>query len=211
MAQGPRNRWMRVATTGLGVVLCTGLVGCMGWDKSKDTKGTSKVTPGLPGLQTLPPGGNNPAATKTGQPGFTGSGSNLQPAAGFGMQPTGTGVGRFGTDGINTNKGTVQPIDYRQPVGAPGSISAPLAPGGGQSQFGPVGAAQPNTNWNPGTPAGGAAFASPPPPSLLDPLPPPPPGSVTSPGTLEPPPPTVLPPMPVAPPPPSGFGTSKGG
>ena len=37
MAHGTRGRWLRVAATGFGVMLCTGLVGCMGWDKSKVT------------------------------------------------------------------------------------------------------------------------------------------------------------------------------
>ena len=86
MAHGTRGRWMRVATTGFGVVLCTGLAGCMNTDKPKETKATPKLPPpGLTGTPMLPGGAGAGAVGRTGQPTgqFVGAGANLQPGGGF--------------------------------------------------------------------------------------------------------------------------------
>src|SRR5262245_35552638 len=159
MAQGTRGRWLRVAASGFGVVLCSGLVGCWNMDKPKDSVGGGKPTPGLPGTPTLQPGMGNPAANKTGQPGgqFTGTGANLQPSGG--MQPgAGLGQTRTGTNGLNTNMiGAVQPIDSRQPPSNFGGIGAPAQPGVTQpgGAGGPLGAAP----LNPGSGTGAAGPA----------------------------------------------------
>ena len=63
MAQGTRGRWIRAATTGFGMVLCTGLVGCMNWDKPKDTKATKQATP-----RPSASGSRRPAATRSASP-----------------------------------------------------------------------------------------------------------------------------------------------
>jgi hypothetical protein len=90
--------------TGLGIVLCTGLVGCMNSDKdklpSKIGANTKPAPPGLPGLNRIPgqPGSGGVGVNNLGgQP----TGGGFQPAgnfgAGAGRQPTfnttGTGFG----------------------------------------------------------------------------------------------------------------------
>src|SRR5438105_3063201 len=99
MAHGLR-RWVgRAAQTGLGLVLCTGLAGCLGNDKKPPVK------------QIGPPPG---ATGRVGQPGTPaypgGTAAGLQPGAGMGsgVQPAG---GMYPT----------------QP-GQPGSITPPARP-----------------------------------------------------------------------------------
>lgn len=220
MAQGTRGRWIRAATTGLGVMVCTGLIGCMNSDKPKDTKLAKQPAAGLPGTPTLPPGG---AASRPGQFGgsqFTGSGANIQPTGGFGTVGAGA-PGRVGTNGLNTNTSTVgQSQNWNQQnwpaqPGNPGTIGTPAQPGAFPSvqPAGGVGAAP----YAPYPNAGGVASAgytpapSPPAPVLTDNLLPPPPPNIGSPGGSEfagtaP----VLPPAPIAPlgPPPTAPGSS---
>jgi len=182
MAQGTRGRWLRVAATGFGVVICTGLIGCMNTDK-KDTKITGKQpTPGLPGLQQIPPGGSGAnAMTRTGAPGTFNS-PGVQPAGGF---TPGAGAAPVRTGLNNNTSGSSQQYNYGAAPGAPGMISAPartgidppsVSPGGIQpigGIGGPVGM----------SPAGGSSSTafSPAPPALDNtPLPPPPPHSPTA-------------------------------
>jgi hypothetical protein len=154
-------------------MLCTGLVGCMNWDKSKDTKATGQVKTGLPGTPKLQP--NDGTASRTGQPGagqFAGPGANLQ-QPGFATAGNSGGF-RPGTNGLNTNTAGQQNWNQpwnNQPPGTPGMIGSPTPPGGisVQPAGGGVGAA-PYQN------TGGVSTAGyPPAPSLpLDgPLPPP--------------------------------------
>src|SRR5262245_38572111 len=111
MSHGTRGRLVRALAGGFGVLLCTGLVGCMGWDKPKDTKQTK--APHQQGLPNIIPA-NNGGIPKTGQPtanAFNGPGGNL---ATNNFSPTGVNANtRFGSNGINTNNtGTVQPANY---------------------------------------------------------------------------------------------------
>lgn len=178
MAQGTRGRWVRAIVAGLGVTFSTSLVGCMNWDKPKETKSTTPPKAGLPGTPTLPAGGTagGAAQPKWSVPGagqYTGAGSNIQPNNNFatGAPP------RTGTNNLNTTAG---PNPYGvQPAGASGTIGAPGVPGVAPFQpaggFGPVGAA-------PLAPSGGVAAGygptSPlPSPADLTILPPAPPSS----------------------------------
>ena len=172
MAQGSRGRWLRVASTGFGVVLCTGLVGCMNTDKPKDTKATAKLPPpGLTGTPMLPSGAGAGAVSRTGQPSgqFVGAGANLvQPAGGtFAGQ-------RYPSNGMNTNT-TGQPpaYNYAAAPGAPGIMNAPTQPGYAQP-IQPAAATAPSQYGGGAAAPGGLGLATP--PSLVDmPLPPPPP------------------------------------
>lgn len=175
MAQGTRGRWIRATTAGFGMVLCTGLVGCMNWDKPKET---AKAKPGLPGTPTLQQP-NGVANNKMGQPPgqFTGTGSNLQQQPTF---ATGTQGGPFRTGPTNTNTGTAGASqNWPAQPGNPGTIGAPTVPGASASPSvlpvggvgGPVGAAP---YQNPGHSNTGVSFSSPPPPQL-DIVPPAPP------------------------------------
>ncbi len=200
MAQGTRRRWVRAATTGLSVMLCTGLVGCMDKDK-KDTKATTAPKAGLPGTPMLPQTNTGAAKWQPNTGAFGGAGSNIQPTGGgFGTQP-GAAPYQPGRTGMNTNTGgSVQPANYTAQPGFPGALGAPVQPTGGYPtpsvQPGPIGAA-------PVAPAGGVAAgyspSNPPAPALgLDgPLPPPAPthGEFAG-GALVPP----APPTPIAPP-----------
>lgn len=183
MAQGTRGRWVRTIVAGLGVTFSTGLVGCMNWDKPKDTKSTTPPKAGLPGTPTLPAGGNGGIAgqPKWQVPGagqYTGPGGNIQPNNNF---ATGAPA-RTGTNGLTTTAGgTNQNYGNWPPTGSPGTVGTPGVPGANSIQpiggFGPVGAA-------PLQPSGGAVAGygptSPlPSPSDLTILPPAPP---TSPG-----------------------------
>ncbi len=104
MAQGTRGRWVRVATTGFAVLLCTGLVGCLNTDKDKKKDLAKRPTPGLPGTPSIGPNGN--AIGKTG--------------------PTNN---QFGT-GTNTNTGIVQTGGFNQPrPGGAGSLPPGYNPG----------------------------------------------------------------------------------
>ncbi len=226
MAHGTRGRWLRVATTGFGMVLCTGLVGCMNTDKPKDKVAAKQPGPGLVGTPTLPSGAGAGAGaiSKIGQPAGqyygTTPGTGVQPAGGF--QPgAGAGPTRFGSNGQNTNtSGQSQPYNYATAPGAPGIINAPTQPGyiPPSMQLGqpgqPVGASGAPSQYlgSSGTP-GGTAYASP--PNLLDmPLPPPPPmhgsvGGIESAGGVQPPVPSPsLAPMAPSMPPPSPTGST---
>jgi hypothetical protein len=132
MTQGPRRGWVRAAFTGLGVVLCAGLVGCMNGDKEKgfpprigaNSKQTPMITntstPRIPGQ----PGSGGVGLGPTGQPG--------QPNANT-FQPTsfGSNTGRMGgtpnsglsNTGVNTGGG-----------GAPAGVVPSASPG----SFGPA-------------------------------------------------------------------------
>ncbi len=174
MAQGTRGRWVRVATTGLGVLLCTTLIGCMNTDKNKKDKlATKQVTPGLPNTPML--GANGQPIAKNGAP-------NNQFGIGGVIQQTGGVQPRVGSNGLNTNTGgTAQPNYqyYPNQPGAPATISPP-----GQQGFLP--SVQPNwngSNTSPVTPGNPLASAAPTFPAHLDPLPPPPPGSPTASGS----------------------------
>jgi hypothetical protein len=167
MAQGKRGRWVRVAATGLGVLLCTGLVGCMNNDKPK---GIQKAPVGLPGTATLPANNTGAMNGRTGaQNQFTGQGG-ASPAAGLGA-----GQQRFGNTGTSNFNGGVQPTNFNTfgaNPGQPGTVGTPamngIQPAGGFG--GPLGAAPSNANR-------GVAALSPAPPSLDSmPLPPPAPG-----------------------------------
>lgn len=215
MAQGTRGRWIRLTTTGLGVLLCTGLVGCWNTDKPKDTKTTPKQ--GLPGTTRLDAAGN-PINTN---PALRGTGSSLPPTGGLTSNPAaGLGSGqpqRYITDGRNTNTGNgVLPANYQDapgfggmPSGPAGGINAPVTPGIVQPPA-PTGRSGSASQY-PNNSAGGYATPQPPPPPLTDvPLPPaqpiapgPGPGSSGFGGTapIQP-----QPPAPIAPPatPPTG-------
>lgn len=169
MAQGTRSRWVRAAAAGLGVLLCTGLVGCMNWDKPKDTKLGKQPGKGLPGTPSLDAAGN--PVTKAGQTPyqFNGPGANLQQVGGVPPTPGMNGAPpRVGTTGLNTNTtGCVQPASYTNSNFASPGISAPVQPG-----VMPAATGAPNSPWGIG--------ANPPPPQLGEPVPPlPPPASST--------------------------------
>jgi hypothetical protein len=185
MAQGTRGRWLRVAATGFGVVLCTGLVGCMNSDKPKDTKvATKQPTQGLPGTPTLPPGNNGTAMNRT--PGGTGAyggtaigaggtyggaGSNLIQTGGV-TGPTGSGLGAAGPRGAtgqNTGSGSSNfGTNYQQlPPGTPGMMGTPTVPTTGTVQ--PAGGVGMGAPLDRGAPSG---VVNAPPPELLPPAPP---------------------------------------
>lgn len=171
MAHGTRGRWVRVAATGFGVLLCTGLIGCMNSDKPKDLKQTKAPT-GLPGTPTLAPNGG--AMTKTGQPPLNGVGANGQPnniLSPTGVNATPTRFASTGNNTLNTG-GNIQPVNYtagQQPfLGAPAQTGI-QPPSGTQ-----------NTNWGGSHPG---AFNTPAPP--IEPVPPLPPPVVTPPSTSE--------------------------
>ncbi len=199
MAHGTRGRWLRVAGTGFGVVLCTGLAGCMNTDKPKDKGTVRQPGPGLTGTPMLPSGAGAGAVGRTGQPGgqFAGAGANLQPAGGFQPAPgTVAGQQRFGSTGQNTNTSGQPPAyNYAAAPGAAPINSAPTQPGYAQ----PI---QPAAGTAPSQYLGGGATPTPPvyasPPPLVDmPLPPPMPlygsaGGAELPGG-------VLPPVPAGP------------
>ena len=175
MAHGTRGRWLRVASTGFGMVLCTGLVGCMNDDKPKDTKATKLPGQGLPGTPMLPNGAG--AVSKTGQPagGYYGTpGGGIQQTGGF--QP-GNGQ-RINSNGLNTNNYGQPPANNfgAMAPGTPGVISAPAQPYSPAPSVQPAGGS-PSGYLGSGTAApGGTSFS---PPSLVDvnlpaaPLPPP--------------------------------------
>ncbi|MBM3978785.1 MAG: hypothetical protein FJ304_00605 [Planctomycetes bacterium] len=124
MAQGTRRRLVRLATASFGVLLSTSLVGCLNWDKSKDTKKNNQPTPGLYGTPTIPPGGQ-PPVNNTGA--FKGPGGNLQ----------NTGAPRQPSNGFNTNTGNYgQPVDYRGQPGGPTPFGTPGIPGAQPPVFG---------------------------------------------------------------------------
>jgi hypothetical protein len=163
MSQGTRGRLVRVAATGLGVLICTGLVGCMGMDKPKDTKQTKAPQQGLPGI--IP--ANNGGVPRTGQPQAN---ANTIPGANLAANtysPTGVNANnRFASNGNNTlNTPTAQTPNYgpfgNQP-GQPAVIGAPA-----QTGVVPASGTQ-NPAWN-------TSGNVPPPPSLVEPVPPPPP------------------------------------
>lgn len=213
MAQGTRGRFVRTAAIGLGMVIGTGLVGCTGWDKPKETKATKAPGQGLPGTPTLPPSGGTAGAKW--QPGtgsqFTGPGSMQQPN--FATAGTAGGF-QPGRTGINTNTGTAggsqnwgqQNWNQPQP-GHPGTVNSPVVPGvvPPVTPAGGVGAAPHLNN-------GGIAQAgyTPPAPNLDSiPLPPAAPGTDFGSGA------GVLPPVapgPLSPPAaPPGAGPGRGG
>ncbi|WP_162670604.1 hypothetical protein [Gemmata massiliana] len=196
MAQGTRGRWLRGAAVGLGVVLCTGLVGCMNTDKDKKDKLPAKQpSPGLTGTPLIPPGSQSISKTG-GSPGFgTGYGN------GSGIQQTGgTTPSRVGSSGVNTLSSPPQtslPSNYgnssAQP-GSPGTIGAPAQPNfvpSVEPPAGGFGSANPSPNSN-SMPKTTALSANENTPSLLDvPLPPPPREASTAAATT---PPVVQPP-----------------
>jgi hypothetical protein len=199
MAQGTRGRWIRTAATGLGVLLCSGLVGCWNADKPRENglfKKTGLV--GLPGTPKLPENGAGTLG-KTGQPAGTtgqvrtgtgmGAGTGTQPAGGFGNYPNYPAQpGNTGAIGAPTQPGfvpSVGPSSY-QPTGASGTPGASLG----------------------GSTTGAGAYVSPPPPALstVEPLPPGPPsyptGAGVDPAGVQPLAPVGGPPMS----PPGGYG-----
>ncbi len=169
MAQGTRGRWMRVAATGFGVLLCTSLVGCMNSDKPKDLR--KQGLPGTPSLSATNPGAAN-ARTRMGTQQYGGPGANLQqgsptsPAAGLGA-----GATRYGTSGTNSYNSGAQPTNfntYGANPGQPGVIGSPTIPGQVPAGAGgPIGAAPASTSHS----VAGAYN--------VDPLPPAPPGDLT--------------------------------
>ena len=229
MAQGTRGRWLRVAATGFGAVLCTGLVGCMNSDKPKDTKvGTKQPGQGLPGTPTLPNGANGAAMNRTpggtgayggtaigatGSGAFGGPGSNLIQQTGGVTGPTGAGLGATGPgrgatgQNVNTGSGGTSNFgdNYRQyPPGAPGVIGTPTVPGVGPVQ--PAGGVGMIAPLDRGAPSG-AAHASPPDSPLLPPSPPSIPGSAPGTGSVDA---GVAPIAPLAPPLTPPGGPAKG-
>lgn len=200
MAHGTRGRWLRVAATGFGVVLCTGLVGCMNTDKPKDKGTVRQPGPGLTGTPMLPSGAGAGAVGRTGQPGgqFTGPGANLQQAGGFQPAPGGVaGQQRFGSTGQNTNTSGQPPAyNYAAAPGAAPINSAPTQPGYAQP-IQPAAGTAPSQYLGGGAAAPSGGFAAPPASvdALLPPLPPPLHGSAGGaelPGG-------VLPPVPASP------------
>ncbi|MCI0699725.1 MAG: hypothetical protein L0241_01395, partial [Planctomycetia bacterium] len=122
MAQGKRSR-LRIVAAGLGVMLCTGLVGCWNTDGSKEKFG--KQPPGLHGTPTLP--GNATGTNKNGMPVHQ-FGSGVQPATkwdmGGQMQP-GAGYGNYPNvpnpygSGIPTQPGMGSPSGIQPISGSP--------------------------------------------------------------------------------------------
>lgn len=218
MAQGTR-KWVRVATAGLGVLVCSGLVGCMNTDKDKEKNriGAKQPTPS-PGLYGTPTIGANGTASRT-------------PAAGStGIQQTGFSQQRVGTTGQNTlNTPGVPPQNFGGPsnfgtppatIGTPGlpGIVPNVQPGANGTQ--PTGAIAPpswgstNTSPNPSPgaplPVNTTASASPLSPSLTDiPLPPGPRGAEGS-LPVQPPSSALSEFAPREPQPPVGVGTTAG-
>ncbi len=126
MSQGTRGR---AAYLGLGMILCTGLVGCM--EKDNKPIGTKPAGPGLPGtpmVQGTPKTGQ-PNWNVNGQPVNTGVGqAPVRPAGGssFGTNQPGSG-GSMSTPAIS---GTYQPTQYNPnvvPSVGPQSNAAPSA------------------------------------------------------------------------------------
>lgn len=219
MAQGTRGRWLRVAATGFGVVLCTGLVGCLHDDKAKDTKVGAKQQ-GLPGTPKLDGPAGQGGIAKNGQPGYPNNGfppngsSNIQQPGG--LQPAGAGMGTGqyrNNNGLNTNNGTVPQQNFGGPAGVPGGGAmngTPSLPGAYNPGIQPLGGPVAPSQYGGVAPVGGGVAS---PPNLLDvPLPPPPPlnhGSEFGAGTGG----IVSPPssaFPVAPPAPPPGATGKG-
>jgi hypothetical protein len=146
MSQGPRRGWVRAVFTGLGIIVCTGLVGCWSADKDKDSipqkygSNTKQVGAGLPNTPRIP-----------GMPGSGGIGVNGQPTNN-GLQPAGgfnAGGRTMGGTNFNTNPGAG--------LGSGAGVVVPGGPGASSSgsNFGAMG--QPNLG--PASPAGGN-FAS---------------------------------------------------
>ena len=193
MAHGTRKRWLRVATTGFGVLLCTGLVGCLNDDKSKDTKAATKQLPGTPRLDAngnvigktgQPTTFNGPPPGGSVQPGmgaYPGAGNIQQP--GYQTQPAGQGLGagpsRSGLNTLNTT--APQPTNGGPPSPSSGVLGTPSVQGYGQpvSSAGGPGMNSPYLNSTPG----GIATSPPPPDLATVPLPPPPPDRTTGFGT----------------------------
>jgi hypothetical protein len=203
MAQGTRNCWNRIAATGLGLLVCSSLVGCMNNDKHKDTKLTKQPTPGLPGTTTLP---NNNANAKNNLPPnpYGANTGGIQQTGGFGQMRPGTGT----PPAPNWN---VQP-------GAPGTIGAPTQPGTSFAPSVQPGAPVAPPSWgsnNTGTSPQPLATMSPSLPAHFDPLPQPPappPGHVSASGSELVGGSVVQPPLaPVAPIAPTIGGPTKGG
>jgi len=155
------------------VMLCTGLIGCMPWEKSKDTKNTK--LPQLPGTPKIDPAANGAAAKTwsgngqpTGpvqQPGFATSGNS------GGFRPGITGVHTNANANMNTSTAN-QYGNWPPQPGNPGPISTPALTGVApsvQPAGGPVGAA-PRQDNN----VVGAGYTPPPPDLGVGPLPPPP-------------------------------------
>ncbi|AMV25082.1 hypothetical protein VT84_11850 [Gemmata sp. SH-PL17] len=184
MAQGTRGRWLRVAAAGLGMVLCTGLVGCMNTDKDKKDKlPTKQPSPGLTGTPLIPPGSQSISKTG-GSPGFGSAYGN-----GSGIQQTGGAIpSRVGSSGVNTLSSPPQtglPSNFSNPSaqpGSPGTIGAPAQPSfmpSVEPPAGGVGSANPNSNSNSVQQKHAALSTNT--PSLVDvPLPPPPPDAPTA-------------------------------
>ena len=110
MSQGPRRGWLRTLLTGLGVVLCTGLVGCMNSDKDKNQQrfgtNTRQTTTGLPGTRPLP-GQAGSGGVGLQNPSFNGGttssiGTGGQPNRAFGTQGMGNTVPAQGL-GLGSN------------------------------------------------------------------------------------------------------------
>ncbi len=181
MAQGTRGRWVRVATTGLGVLLCTGLVGCLNSDKDKRDKLTRQPTQGLHGTPTIGP--NGLPITKNGQPNNQfGAGGVIQPAGGVGAARPGGGTPQPGSNPNYNPSSWVQPGAGGQPGVQAQPIGVNVQPVGVDPRWNGM-------NTNPVAPNYGLASA-PAYPAHLDPLPPPPPGSPTASGsgfTVQPP------------------------
>jgi hypothetical protein len=164
MAQGTRVRIGRATTFGLGVVLCSGLVGCLGTDsgskKSQTQLPTKTGTVGPNGVNwnnqpNSPLGANTTTRPGTGA---TPPAGGVQPAGGstFGSQPQ---PGMGGSIGTPTRQGN--PAAFPPPSGAAvggntfvpavgPTTNYPVSPAGGTLP-------QPNmpTSYNPGTPARG--------------------------------------------------------
>jgi hypothetical protein len=172
MPQGPRRGWVRAAFTGLGVVLCTGLVGCMNSDKDKFPPriGTNTKQPGpMPNAPRIPgqPGSGGVGLGPAGQPGT----NTFQPTGGFGAN-----TGRMG--GV-PNTGPTNPAGGFGGSGAPAGVVPSMGPGAFQpSTTNNFGSARPDPNFAPISPSGGnPAFANNPPAVTLtttgiDPIPP---------------------------------------
>jgi hypothetical protein len=178
---------LRVTVTGLGVVLCTTLIGCKNQDQWKDKSTTTKQQQGtgLPNTPQLPPNNTSGVRTNTtpnqfgvnGSNQFGGTGGNLaQPVGGSTYNnpsyPRSTG-------GVNTL--TSPPQQYQNYPSQPGvgmPIGVPTQPGVGFAP--PAGTGLGGA----GSPPGGYASNNPPEPKLpLDGLTPPPPPSYSSRGS----------------------------
>jgi hypothetical protein len=183
MAHGSRGRWLRAAATGLGVVVCTTLIGCQNTDKWKDNKTAPRQQTGLPGTPTLQPGTGATTRTNTQPNQWVGPGSNLQP--GSNVMPAGGGAPGTGNQFIRNTGGvnnlTSQPQQLPNLPAQPGvgsQIGSPTQPGMGYAPPGGLGMSPP-------TPGGASAFTTEPRPVALPldggPVPPPPPGGASAP------------------------------